>query len=95
VNLATIHKSTVLRAAPQGYRRASFTCDRKVTIHWPTMQLTSCLVGYMLVTEPARQRRRDHGRDFWSIAERGVPDHLGHGSRMRRLGHDLGLPGVA
>jgi hypothetical protein len=93
VKQAKIDKISVLRA----YQWDPCTCDGKVTIRWATMQLTSCLVGYTLVPEPARPRRRDNGRDFygsdfWSIVERAMPGYLG---RMRCFGHDLLPPGVA
>jgi predicted metal-dependent hydrolase len=86
---------TALRVLPLGYRWGSCTQDRKVNIHWATMQLPPDLVDYVLVHELAHLRQHDHGPGFWRTVERAMPDCTARRDRLRRLGPDLWLPDTA
>lgn len=81
-----------LRVLPLGYRWGSCMPDGRVNIHWATMQLPADLVDYVLAHEVTHLLQPDHGREFWRLLERALPDCQPRRDRLRRLGPDLWLP---
>lgn len=81
-----------LRVRPLGYRWGSCGPDGNVNIHWATMQLPVDLVDYVLVHELAHVHQPNHGREFWRLVERAMPDYETRRDLLTRAGARLWLP---
>lgn len=63
-----------IEVADLGNKWGSALPNRRVRIHWATMQLRPALVEYVLAHELAHLREPHHGPEFWQLLGRAMPD---------------------
>lgn len=82
-----------LEVADLGYKWGSAMPDRRVRIHWATMQLRPDLVDYVMAHELAHLREPHHGPAFWLLLRRVMPDYEERRARLARDGALLWMGG--
>jgi len=70
-------------------RRWGSATGRDVRIHWATLQLPPGLVDYVLAHELAHLSAPHHGRDFWQLVARVMPDYDERKRELARRGAEL------
>ena len=74
-----------------GYRWGSLGANRRLNIHWATLQLPPTLVDYVLVHELAHLAHEQHTPAFWATVERALPDYERRKSDLIAVGASLWL----
>jgi predicted metal-dependent hydrolase len=85
----------VIEVADLGHKWGSATANRRVRIHWATLQLSPPLVDYVLVHELTHLREAHHGPAFWSLLARVMPDFNERKSELARQGTGLWFGGIS
>lgn len=66
------------------------SCSRGVLlVNWRVIQAPKTLIDYVLVHELVHLARDDHGRDFWAMVGRTLPDYEQRKERLREMGSTL------
>jgi predicted metal-dependent hydrolase len=84
-------ESAALQVADLGHKWGSNTPDGRIRIHWATMQLVPRLVEYVLAHELAHLREPNHGKTFWELLLRAMPDAQERKSQLAVAGQALWL----
>jgi predicted metal-dependent hydrolase len=74
-----------------GHRWGSARSDRKVNIHWATLQLPPSIIDYVLAHELAHLREPQHNPDFWSLVAAVMPDFESRKETLRHVGRTIWL----
>lgn len=80
-----------------GYRWGSArptTGERRINIHWATVQLPPSLIDYVLVHELAHLREANHTPEFWSIVSQLLPGYESHKTSLASIGRGVWLGAV-
>jgi predicted metal-dependent hydrolase len=80
-----------LEVADLGHKWGSNTPDGRIRIHWATMQLVPRLVEYVLAHELAHLREPNHGKPFWELLLRAMPDAQDRKAQLAAAGPRLWL----
>lgn len=86
---------TALQVADLGHKWGSSNPGGRVRIHWATMQLPQRLVEYVLVHELTHLREPNHGKPFWDLLARAMPDASIRKTEIAKLGPTLWYGAVA
>lgn len=78
-----------------GYRWGSLSANRRLNIHWATLQLRPSLIDYVLVHELAHLIHPQHTPGFWAIVERAMPDYERRKDDLIAEGARLWLDGLS
>jgi predicted metal-dependent hydrolase len=70
-------------------RWGSTSKDGTVRLNWKIVQAPTPLVDYVVAHELCHLVHRDHGREFWSMLGRVMPDYEVRKRRLRELGPEL------
>ncbi|MDR7279908.1 M48 family metallopeptidase [Catenuloplanes atrovinosus] len=72
-----------------GYRWGSLSANRRLNIHWATLQLPPSLIDYVLVHELTHLAHSQHTSAFWATVERAMPDYERRKADLLRAGARL------
>jgi predicted metal-dependent hydrolase len=67
-------------------RWGSTSKDGTIRLNWRIVQAPSTLVDYVVAHELCHLVHRDHGREFWSMLGRVMPDYEARKQRLREVG---------
>jgi len=84
-----------IEVADLGHKWGSATAERRVRIHWATLQLPPQLVDYVLAHELAHLREAHHGPTFWQHLARVMPDCEERKGELARRGAGLWFGGAS
>jgi predicted metal-dependent hydrolase len=64
------------------------SCGRDGTLYfgWRLVMAPLAIIDYLVVHELCHLRQRGHGRRFWALVEKVLPDHQGRRAELRREG---------
>lgn len=85
----------LIEVADLGHKWGSATAERRVRIHWATLQLSPALVDYVLAHELAHLREPHHGPDFWQLLGRVMPEYGERKQELAKRGAGLWFGGVS
>ncbi len=72
-----------------GYRWGSTRGNKRINIHWATLQLPPSLIDYILVHEIAHLHETNHTPEFWKIVERAMQDYTQRRSALAIAGRTV------
>ena len=84
-----------IEVADLGHKWGSATAEKRVRIHWATLQLPPPLVDYVLAHELAHLREPHHGPGFWQLLARVMPEYDERKEELAKRGAGLWFGGIA
>ncbi|MDQ5986538.1 MAG: hypothetical protein CSYNP_02268 [Syntrophus sp. SKADARSKE-3] len=80
-----------LRISNAASRWGSCSPRNVLSLTWRLMMAPPSVIDYVIIHELAHIREKNHGRSFWALVAKMMPEHETHRGWLRKNGHRLNI----